>query len=185
MNCNCIDSTNIGYLFLNIGYLLRNSPPTNHAACRVEANFFSVRRSHGCSSIVKIFFILSATATRRLFSTASATSEKFRRQQQQLQLPVRQVQLVTPLEQQRQLQRPVLQLELLKCRPQLQLQQPLQCPAQVTGVGAKVICIAIKMNLALKLLSLSRNALPDDSKRALYDAWSQREVEEGQDRSGM
>ncbi len=48
-----------------------------------------------------------------------------------------------------------------------------------------MICIAIKMNLALKLLSLSRNALPDDAKRALYDAWSEREVEEGQTRSGM
>lgn len=52
-------------------------------------------------------------------------------------------------------------------------------------MGAKVICIAIKMNLALQLLSLSRNALSDKSKRALYDAWSQREVEDGQTRSGM
>lgn len=58
-------------------------------------------------------------------------------------------------------------------------------PRKVSDIGAKVICIAIKMNLALKLLSLSRNALPDDSKRALYDAWSEREVEEGQDHSGM
>ena len=56
---------------------------------------------------------------------------------------------------------------------------------QVSEEGAKVICIAIKMNPALKLLSLSRNALPDDAKRALYDAWSQREVEEGLSRSGM
>ncbi|CAM9679517.1 unnamed protein product, partial [Sphacelaria rigidula] len=56
---------------------------------------------------------------------------------------------------------------------------------QVSAEGAKVICIAIKMNLALKLLSLSRNALPDDSKRALYDAWSQREMDGVQDNSGM
>lgn len=56
---------------------------------------------------------------------------------------------------------------------------------QVTDVGAKVICIAIKMNLALKLLSLSRNALSDDSKRALYQAWSQREIEGGPAQSGM
>eukprot|EP00752_Nemacystus_decipiens_P015198 g13533.t1 len=56
---------------------------------------------------------------------------------------------------------------------------------KVSEEGAKVICIAIKMNPALKLLSLSRNALPDDAKRALYDAWSQREVEEGLSRSGM
>lgn len=51
--------------------------------------------------------------------------------------------------------------------------------------GAKVICIAIKMNLALKMLSLSRNALPDESKRALQDAWSERELEDGESRSGM
>lgn len=57
--------------------------------------------------------------------------------------------------------------------------------AQVTDVGAKVICIAIKMNLALKTLGLSRNALPDDSKRALHDAWSQREAESGLAQSGM
>lgn len=57
--------------------------------------------------------------------------------------------------------------------------------SQVSDMGAKVICIAIKMNLALKLLSLSRNALSDKSKRALYDAWSQREMEEGHTRSGM
>lgn len=57
--------------------------------------------------------------------------------------------------------------------------------SQVSEEGAKVICIAIKMNPALKLLSLSRNALPDDAKRALYDAWSQREVEDGLSRSGM
>eukprot|EP00903_Cladosiphon_okamuranus_P008495 g8162.t1 len=56
---------------------------------------------------------------------------------------------------------------------------------QVSEDGAKVICIAIKMNPALKLLSLSRNALPDEAKQKLYDAWSQREVEEGLSRSGM
>ncbi|CAM9647757.1 unnamed protein product [Ectocarpus sp. 12 AP-2014] len=56
---------------------------------------------------------------------------------------------------------------------------------KVSDEGAKVICIAIKMNLALKMLSLSRNALPDESKRALQDAWSQRELEDGESRSGM
>ncbi|CAN0207181.1 unnamed protein product, partial [Scytosiphon promiscuus] len=56
---------------------------------------------------------------------------------------------------------------------------------KVSEEGAKVICIAIKMNLSLKVLSLSRNALPDGAKRALYDAWSQREMEEGLTRSGM
>ena len=61
----------------------------------------------------------------------------------------------------------------------------IQIHLKVTDVGAKVICIAIKMIPALKLLSLSRNALPDESKRALYDAWSKREVEEGQEHSGM
>lgn len=59
------------------------------------------------------------------------------------------------------------------------------CFRQVSAVGAKVICIAIKMNPALKLLSLSRNALPDQSKRELYDAWSHREMEDGQAQSGM
>ncbi|CAM9307083.1 unnamed protein product [Scytosiphon promiscuus] len=56
---------------------------------------------------------------------------------------------------------------------------------KVSDLGAKVICIAIKMNPALKLLSLSRNALPDQSKRELYDAWSHREMEDGQAQSGM
>ena len=56
---------------------------------------------------------------------------------------------------------------------------------QVGAEGAKVICIAVKMNLALKVISLSRNSLPDDAKRELYDAWSQRETEDGLTRSGM
>ncbi|CAM9972070.1 unnamed protein product, partial [Discosporangium mesarthrocarpum] len=56
---------------------------------------------------------------------------------------------------------------------------------EVSEVGAKVICIAIKMNPALRLLSLSRNALPDESKMALIEAWHQREVEQGEDQTGM
>lgn len=58
-------------------------------------------------------------------------------------------------------------------------------PVQVGKKGAKVICIAIKRNLALKVISLSRNSLPDKSKDALYDAWSHRETQDGLTRTGM
>lgn len=47
-----------------------------------------------------------------------------------------------------------------------------------------MICIAIKMNPALKLLSLTRNALSDEAKRSLDDAWSQRGTEERLARAG-
>ena len=56
---------------------------------------------------------------------------------------------------------------------------------QVGEEGAKVICIAIKMNLTLKVISLSRNSLPDEAKHALHDAWSQRETDDSMTRSGM